>query len=108
MSSESWQALGNFVNSAGALGFAVTGATSILAGYQAYASPYALLAESERELERVRSRLQGLSPQRREEIDAQCRISNCKSLKDLEEDLDMCVLLNDEISRSNSNTSPGL
>jgi len=84
MSGESWQTLGNFVNTAGLAGFAITGANSVLAGYQAYASPYAWLAKSERKLERVRSRLQELSPQQREEIDSQCRVSNCKSLKDLE------------------------
>jgi hypothetical protein len=108
MSSESWQAFGNIVNTAGLTGFAVTGATSVLAGYQAYASPFASLAESEKKLKSVRSRLQELSPQRREEIDSQCRASNCKSLRDLEGELDMCVLLNDDVSRSNSNPWPGL
>jgi hypothetical protein len=108
MSSESWQNFGNIVNTAGLAGFAITGATSVLAGYQAYASPLSSLAESEKKLKSVRSRLQELSPQRREEIDSRCRASNCKSLKDLEGELDMCVLLNDDISRSNSNLWPGL
>jgi hypothetical protein len=108
MSSESWQTLGNFMNTAGLVGFTITGASSVLAGYQAYASPDASLAESQRKLERVRARLQELSPQQREEIDSQCRASNFKSLEDLEGDLHMCVLLNESVSRSNSNPWPGL
>jgi len=76
------------VNTAGLTGFAISGATSVLAGYQAFASPYSSLANSERKLERVRLRLKELSPQRREEIDSQCRASNRKSLKDLEEELE--------------------
>lgn len=91
MSSESWQALGNIVNSTGIAGFAITGAASVLAGYQAYASPYTSLAESKRKLEEIKSRFQELSPQRREEIDSQCRASNSKTLKDLEGDLEMLI-----------------
>jgi hypothetical protein len=66
-----------------------------VAGYQAYASPSTSLTESERKLERVRLRLQGLSPQRREEIEIAIRsgASNCKSLTDLEKQLEACVLL---------------
>lgn len=93
MSSEGWQTFGNIVNTAGITGLALTSAKFVTERYQAYASPCTSLAESERKLERVRSRLKGLSPQRREEIESQCRVSNCKSLKDLEEDLDLCVLL---------------
>lgn len=107
MSSESWQNLGNFVNSAGVAGFAVTGATTVMAAYQVFASPYASLAESERILKGIRSRLQELSPQRREEIDLHCRVSNCKTLKDIEKELEECVLLID-VSRLNSNPWPGL
>ena len=98
--------MGNIVNSAGLAGFAITGAKAVLAGYQAYASPYSWLAESERKMERVRSRLQGLTPQQRDEIDAKCRASNCKSLKNLEEDLSVCVLLNDTVPCSNLNSNP--
>lgn len=94
MSSESWQNLGNFVNSVGITGLAVTGATSAMAAYQKFASPYVSLAESERILKGVRSRLQELSPQRREEIDLD-RPPNSKSLKDIEGELDKCVLLID-------------
>jgi hypothetical protein len=108
MSSGSWQTLGNFVNTAGVAGLAVTGAKTAMTGYQVYVSPSGSLAESERRLERVRSRLQELSPKQREEIDVYCRASNCKSLQDLEDDYGLCVLLNDAVSRSNSNPWPGL
>jgi len=83
---DSWQAINNFANMAGLTSFAITGAKGAVAGYQAYASPYTSLTESERKLERVRSRLQGLSEQRRDEIEIAIRskASNCKSLKDLE------------------------
>jgi len=91
MSSEPWQTFGNVVNTAGLTGFAITGATTVLAGYKSYASPCASLAESKSMLETVKSRLQELSPQRREEIDAQCRASSCKSLKDLEGRLDFLM-----------------
>ena len=104
MSTEAWQIFGNIVNTAGLTGFAITGATTVVAGYKAYASPCASLAESHTKLEGVRSRLQGLSPQRREEIDSQCRASNCKSLKNLEGELNRCVLLNNALSSSNSNS----
>ena len=93
MSSEGWQTFGNIVNTAGITGLAFTGAKAVMEGYRDYASPYTSLAESERKLERVRSRLKELSPQRREEIESQCRVSNCRSLEDLERDLNRCVLL---------------
>jgi hypothetical protein len=88
-----WQAINNLANVAGLTSVAAQGA---VVGYQAYASPYTSLTDSERKLERVKSRLQGLSPQRREEIEMATRsqASNCKSLKDLEDKLQECVLLN--------------
>jgi hypothetical protein len=108
MSNDAWQTIGNFVNTAGLTGLAVTSAKSVLAGYQAYASPSTSLAESERKLERVRSLLQGLSDEKREEIEAQCRASNRRGLRDLENDLDTCVLLIDAVSFSNPNSWSGL
>ena len=92
---DGWQAINNLANMAGLAGFAISGAKSAVAGYQAYASPYTSLTESERKLERVKSRLQGLSPQRREEIEiaTRSRASNCKGLKDLEKQLQECVSL---------------
>ncbi len=95
MTTDAWESIGNLANMAGLAGFAISGAKSAVAGYQAYASPSTSLTESEKKLERVRSRLQGLSPQRREEIDIAIRskASNCKSLKDLEKQLQECVLL---------------
>ena len=96
------------MNTLGLAGFAITGATNVLGSYQTYGSPYASLVESERKLERVRSRLQELSPQRREEIEAQCRASNSKSLKGLEAELNLCVMLNDAVSCSNLNLWLGL
>ena len=98
MSGESWQILGNIVNTAGVTGFAITGATTVLAGYQTYVSPYASLAESERKLDKVQSRLQELTPQQREEIDARSRASGSKGLTVLEKELIKYVLLNDAVS----------
>ena len=97
MSGESWQILGNIANTAGLAGFAITGATSVLAGYQTQVSPYASLAESEKKLEKVQSRLWELTPQQREEIDARSITSKSRCLKDLEEDLISYVLLNDAV-----------
>jgi len=86
---DTWLAIGNLANMAGLTSFAITGAKGAVAGYQAYGSSYTSLTESERTLERVRSRLQGLSQQRRDEIEIATRSkgSNCKGLKDLEEQL---------------------
>lgn len=98
---ENWQTIGNVASAVGLTSFALTGAKGVLQGYQTFASPYTSLVESERKLERVRSRLLGLSPQRREEIEAsiQSNASGCKSLHDLEEQLEECVLLlNDAVS----------
>lgn len=92
---DAWQAIGNIANVAGITGFAISGAKGVVAGYQAYASPYTSLTESERKLEKVKSKLQELSDQRREEIEiaTRSRASNCKGLKDLEKQLQECVLL---------------
>lgn len=92
---DSWLAVGNLANMAGLTSFSITGAKGAVAGYQTYASPYTSLTESERMLERVRSRLQGLSEQRRDEIEIATRsnASKCKSLKDIEGQLQECVLL---------------
>jgi len=96
-----WKIIGNLASTAGLGTFALTGAKGIVAGYQAFASPYTSLTESERKLEKVRSRLQGLSPQRREEIETAIRSNpsgGCKSLGDLEKKLQECVLLIDAVS----------
>ena len=92
---DGWLAINNLANVAGITGFDISGEKGVVAGYQAYASPYTSLVESERKLKRVKSRLQGLSPQRREEIEiaTRSRASNCKSLNDLEKQLQECVLL---------------
>jgi len=98
---DSWQAINNLANMAGLAGFAISGAKSAVAGYQAYASPYTSLTESERKLERVKSRLQGLSRERREEIEIaiRSRASNCKSLKDLEKQLQELMDMYDVLSK---------
>lgn len=64
----------------------IGGVNSVVAGYRAYASPYTFLTESERKLKRVKSKLEGLSDQRRDEIEIATRSKgpNCKCLKDLE------------------------
>ncbi|KAF8484115.1 hypothetical protein F5888DRAFT_1641216, partial [Russula emetica] len=94
---DGWQLINNLANIAGITSFAAQG---VVAGYQAYASSYTSLTESERTLERVRSRLQGLSPQQREEIEIATRNSayNRKSLKAIEKELQelmnkYCVLI---------------
>ena len=80
--------------------------------YDAHASPHASLQASGEQLEKVRSRLQALSPQRREAIEIASRaetVSNdspLKSLDDLETELEVCVLLICAFSFSSS-CSPG-
>lgn len=95
---DGWQVINNLASMAGLTSFAISGAK---AGYQTYASPYTSLVESERKLERVRSRLQGLSPQRREEIEiaTRSRASNCKGLKDLEDQLQELMYMYDVLSK---------
>jgi hypothetical protein len=106
MTTDPWQTFSNFATTAGITTIAYSGAKGVIASYQTYASPTTSLIQSEKKLERVRSRLQGLSPQRREEIETVIRsnASDFKSLKDLEEQLDGCVLLNDAVSLSNLNS----
>jgi len=78
--------VGTIASTAGVTTFAIGGAKGILAGYQTYASPYTSLTEAGRKLKRVRSRLQGLSPKRREEIEiaTQSESPDDSSLKALE------------------------
>jgi len=80
------------VNVAGITTFALTGGKSIASIYQTYCSPSTSLEDSRKELEKVRSRLQALSPQRREQIEAACQRKptsgvTVKSLEDLEAQL---------------------
>jgi hypothetical protein len=98
------QTFGTVATTAGFTAVAVSGVKGVIASYQAYTTaPNNSLAESVRKLERVRSRLNGLSPQRREEIEAAIRSegSNYKSLENLEEQLDECVLLVNAVFLSN-------
>lgn len=106
MSNEAWQTIGNVASTTGLSAIAYSGVKGVVAGYQAYASPDTSLIESGRKLKRVKSRLQGLSPQRREEIEIATRSQDtgCKTLENLEDQLDECVLLIDAVSLSNSNS----
>lgn len=91
---EAWLAIGNLANIAGLTSFAVTGAKGAIAGYQAYGSPYTSITETERILEKIKSRLLGLSDQRRNEIEIAAQGNpNCKTLKDIEGQLQRCVSL---------------
>jgi len=86
----SWQTtIGTIASTAGLTGFALGGAKGVIAGYNAFISPNTALAESERKLKRVRSQLNGLSPQRRKEIEiaTQSRSSSCTNLTGLENQL---------------------
>ena len=92
---DGWQAINNFANMAALTSTAISGVKVVVAGYQTYASPYTFLMQSGRKLKRVKSRLNGLSPERREEVEiaTRTRATHCKSLKDLEGQLQGCVLL---------------
>lgn len=96
--------IGNIASTTGVSAVAYSGVKGIVASYQTYISPAGSLEESERKLKRVRSRLQGLSPQRRENIETATRSnsSNSTSLEGLEIQLEMSVLLIDAVSLSNS------
>jgi hypothetical protein len=108
MSQEGWGSLGNIANTTAITTAAYSGVQFVLAGYR-YASPYTTLAESEKKLKRVKSRLQGLSPRRREEIETASQgKDDSKSLELLEEQLDECVLLVDVFSFSNSKFTVGV
>ena len=90
--SGSWQqTVGTIASTAGVTTVAIGGAKTALAGYQTYASPYTSLTETGRKLKRVRSRLHGLSPKRREEIEIATRSESFTSLKALEGKLEECV-----------------
>lgn len=100
-----WKTVASIANTAGITGFALTGVQGAIAYYRASISPNASLAKSERILIRVRSRLQGLTPQQREEIEIAARSvsSEFTSMEQLEKQLAGCVLLIDAVSLSNSN-----
>lgn len=100
-----WQTVGTIASTAGITTVAIGTTKSIIAGYQKYASPNTCLTESEKRLERARSRLQGLSPKQREEIEIATRKeSNCPGLEILEKQLEECVLLIDSVSFLNSSS----
>jgi hypothetical protein len=103
---QAFKAIGTIASTAGLTTFAMGTAKGIIAGYQTYASPYTSLAGSEEKLERVRSRLQGLSPKRREEIEIATRTesSNHTSLKYLEDELETRAPLIHPVTFSNSSS----
>ena len=92
--SESWQTVETIASAAGLTSFAISGAKGVAEGHQAYASPYTSLKDTEGKLKRVRSRLQELSPNRREEIEIATRSESFtgSSLETLERELEGCVL----------------
>jgi hypothetical protein len=66
--------------------------------YQFHGSPNASLENSRKRLDKVRSRLQEITPQRREEFEIAARMNTSnggtiKSIENLEEQLEECVLL---------------
>ena len=101
-----WQsAVGTIASTAGLTGFALTGVQGAIASYHALASPHASLTKSEIMLQKVKARLQDLSPQRREEIKiaARSESSEFTSVEHLEKTLDECVLIDaDSLSNINS------
>lgn len=104
MPNETWQIIGNVATTTGLTACAYSGVKGVIAGYQRYA-PSTSLAESEKRLIRVESRINGLSPERRMEIEIATRNGSpdCTSLEGLEVQLQMYVLLIDAISLSNLN-----
>jgi len=91
-----WQsAVGTIASTAGLTGFALTGVQGAIASYHALASPHASLTKSERMLQKVKARLQDLSPQRREEIEIAVRSGSSEftSMEHLEKTLVECVLI---------------
>jgi len=98
MTDNGWQAAGNVVTVASVTTFALTGGNSIASIYQAYFSPCTSLENSRQVLEEVRSRLEMLSPQRREQIEAACQRGPSSgvtptSLGSLERALEKCVMV---------------
>ena len=94
MTSVPWQTFGSVASTAGITTVAVGTTKSALAAYQTYISPYTALTETERRLERVRSRLKGLTQKQREEIEiaTQREPFSGTTLETLEEKLQECVL----------------
>jgi hypothetical protein len=94
--SGAWQTVGTLASTAGVTTFAIGGARGILD----YASPYTFLTHAEGKLERIKARLQELSPKRREEIEIATRSEsfNGSSLETLEKRLEEYVPLIDSVS----------
>ncbi|KAF8462090.1 hypothetical protein DFH94DRAFT_788689 [Russula ochroleuca] len=88
MSNDTWQAIGNIASTTGITAVAYSGVKGVVASYQTYASPSTSLKESERKLKRVRSQLNGLTSERREQIEIATRSRSsdpgCLSLGGLE------------------------
>jgi len=61
--------IGNVSDIAGVATVVYGGAQSVAAGYKAFYSPYTSLQESEKKLDKIRRRLEGLSEARRNEIE---------------------------------------
>jgi len=89
-----FQTVGDIASTAGITTCAIGGVKAVIAGYRTYGSPYTPLTEAERRLERVKSRLKGLSRKRREEIEIATRSESFDgiSLEALEARLEECVL----------------
>ena len=92
------------INNIANVSFAISAISNAIGAAARVNSSYTSLTESRRVLERVSSRLQALSQQRRDEIESAIRsnATNCKSLKGIERQLQECVLLI-YTSLSNSN-----
>jgi len=83
-----WWGVGNAAKVAGV----ASGAKSAYDSYQALGSPNTFLRSAGEQLDKVGSRLQAVTPQRREEIE-QNVASGHKSIQDLEVQLGECVPL---------------
>jgi len=87
MADLAWQVVGNISNLSGVTGVFVGGGIASI--YQSYCSPSASLKQSEIILNDIKSRLESLSPRRREQIQAALQSETSlqegpKSLEDLE------------------------
>jgi hypothetical protein len=92
-----WTTVGEFASTTAITTVSFSTLKGVVASYQAFGSNATSLAESKNKLKRVKSRLDGLSPQQRKQIDSEnatlSESSDYTVLEGLQLQLDVYVLL---------------
>jgi hypothetical protein len=81
------ETFGTLTNGGNLVEYAIQGAIGLALGYQTIGSPQTTLQETWKTLIDIRTHLKAVTPERRQKIEAAAAMKQCRSLLDIEKEL---------------------